>query len=61
MSSRRPAPFNPHPGRETYKDLLIFEERLKQNAERSAPPSQSQGSPNSRARPKQIAEAASQV
>ncbi|KAM0752325.1 hypothetical protein T439DRAFT_205579 [Meredithblackwellia eburnea MCA 4105] len=30
----RSAPFSPHPNRETYKDLLIFEERLKQNAER---------------------------
>lgn len=33
----RSPPFHPHPNRESYKDLLIFEERLKQNAERQVP------------------------
>ncbi|GAA5991225.1 hypothetical protein JCM11641_001625 [Rhodosporidiobolus odoratus] len=34
MSSRSSRPFHPPPNRESYRDLLVFEERLKQNAQR---------------------------
>jgi len=37
MLRKPPRPFHPPANRESYKDLLIFEERLKQNAERYAP------------------------
>ncbi|KAL8278245.1 hypothetical protein RQP46_009418 [Phenoliferia psychrophenolica] len=30
----RAAPFHPQPGRDAFRDILVFEERLKQNAER---------------------------
>ncbi|BGP16439.1 hypothetical protein JCM10213v2_004441 [Rhodosporidiobolus nylandii] len=32
MATRRAKPFNPPPSRESFRDLLVFEERLKQNA-----------------------------
>lgn len=38
MLRKPPRPFHPPANRESYKDLLIFEERLKQNAERQATP-----------------------
>lgn len=34
QASRRARPFHPPANRESFKDLLIFEERLKQNHER---------------------------
>jgi hypothetical protein len=34
LVSRRARTFHPPATRESFKDLLIFEERLKQNAER---------------------------
>ena len=30
----RSTPFHPQPGRDAFRDILVFEERLKQNAER---------------------------